>query len=176
MRVSVVGSSGAGKTTFGRELATKLGVSFIELDAIFHQPNWTQLPDDEFCRRVESLVRAESWVCDGNYAVVRPIVLGRATDVVWLDPPKSVVMAQVTWRSLSRAVTRQELWNGNRERATTWLQPDHPIRWAWTHFDRKRTECAARFALPEHAHLVLHRVQRRRDGRNVIAQMANRPR
>ncbi len=44
MRVSVVGCSGSGKTTFGRALAETLGVAFVELDAVFHQPGWTELP------------------------------------------------------------------------------------------------------------------------------------
>jgi adenylate kinase family enzyme len=169
VRVSVVGSSGAGKTTFGRALAARLGAPFIELDAIFHQPGWTELPDDEFRDRVAAAVSADAWVCDGNYAVVRPVVLDRATDVVWIDPPKRVVMAQVISRSVARGITRRELWNGNRERVTTWFSPEHPIRWAWSHFDRKQVEYAARFASPEYAHLQVHRLRTRRQQRRFLA-------
>ncbi len=84
-RISVVGSSGSGKTTLAKALAARLDIPFVELDAIFHQPNWTELPDDEFRARVREAVAADAWVVDGNYGVVRPIVLGRATTVVWLD-------------------------------------------------------------------------------------------
>src|ERR1700733_14260364 len=83
MRVSVIGCSGSGKTTFAKALAGQLGVKFVELDSIFHQPGWTELPDDEFQARVRDATAGEGWVVDGNYGVVRPIVLERATTVVW---------------------------------------------------------------------------------------------
>src|SRR5262249_55473207 len=156
-RVSVVGSSGSGKTTLGKALAARLDVPFVELDSIFHQRNWTELPEDEFQARVRDAVAGDAWVVDGNYAAVRPIVLERATSVVWLDYSRPRVMQQVIRRSVSRGVTRQELWNGNREDPRTWLDADHPIRWAWTHHARKRVEYEARFAAPEHAHLAVHR-------------------
>ncbi len=157
MRVSVVGSSGAGKTTTGREIAARLDIPFVELDSIFHQPGWTELPDDEFRARVREAVAGDAWVVDGNYAVVRPIVLERATAVVWLDYSRPRVMQQVIRRSVRRGATRQELWNGNREDPRTWLDAEHPIRWAWTHHARKRVEYEARYREPQYAHLAVHR-------------------
>ncbi len=54
MRVSVVGGSGAGKTTFARKLAHAIGGTHIELDAINWQAGWrdlnTEYPE-EFRRR-----------------------------------------------------------------------------------------------------------------------------
>jgi len=59
----------------------------------------------------------DAWVVDGNYeAVVSDGPIWRRADtVVWLDVPKRVAMWQVTTRTLRRAVTREELWHGNRE-------------------------------------------------------------
>ena len=82
---------------------------------MFHQPGWEPLPEDEFRRVVEAAAAGDSWVMDGNYSAVRPLVWARADTVVWLDLPRRTVMRQVIWRTLRRAVTRQELWNGNRE-------------------------------------------------------------
>jgi adenylate kinase family enzyme len=157
VRVSVVGSSGSGKTTTGKAIAARLDIPFVELDSIFHQPGWTELPDDEFRARVRDAVSGEAWVVDGNYAVVRPIVLERATTVVWLDYSRPRVMQQVIRRSVRRGVTRQELWNGNREDPRNWLDAEHPIRWAWTHYARKRIEYEARYGSPELAHLDVRR-------------------
>jgi adenylate kinase family enzyme len=163
MRASVIGSSGAGKSTFAARLAATVGVPHVELDAIYHQANWTPLSDDEFRARVAVVVAGDGWVIDGNYAVVRPLVLDRATTVAWLDYSRWVVMSRVIRRSVSRAITRRELWNGNRERPSTWLDSEHPIRWAWTHFDRKRAEYAERFASPEFQHLDVHRFRTPRE-------------
>ena len=51
-RVSVVGTSGSGKSTLGAALAARLGVDYLELDSVFHQPDLDPLPTPEFRRRV----------------------------------------------------------------------------------------------------------------------------
>jgi adenylate kinase family enzyme len=76
-RVSVVGAPGSGKTTIGRRLAARLDVPFIELDAIYHQPGWTELPRDEFRARVSELAAVDGWVVDGNYSVVQDLGMPR---------------------------------------------------------------------------------------------------
>lgn len=83
-RVSVVGVSGSGKTTVARELAARLSVPHIELDAIYHQPGWAGLPAEEFRSRVADLVAAQGWVIDGNYSAVQPLIWQRADTVLWL--------------------------------------------------------------------------------------------
>jgi adenylate kinase family enzyme len=145
-RVSVVGVSGAGKTTVGRKLAASLGVPFVELDAIFHQPDWAELPRDEFRERVGATVAAPGWVVDGNYSAVRDLVWDRADTVVWLDLPRRLVMRRVILRTLRRGLTRETLWNGNREPLANFyrLDPEENIvRWTWvkyaTYVDRYQT-------------------------------------
>ena len=143
-RISVIGTSGAGKTTVATLAARRLLIPHIELDALYHGPDWTPTPDDEFRSQVAGLAAQERWVIDGNYGLVRDIVWQRATAVVWIDPPLAVIMAQVVWRSLSRGITSKELWNGNRERFRTWIEPGHPIRWAFaTHSRRQKDYLAA---------------------------------
>jgi hypothetical protein len=86
------------------------------------------------------MVVGERWVIDGNYSIVRDLVWSRATSVVWIDPPLPVIMAQVIWRSVTRGLSGQELWNGNRERISHWLDADHPIRWALATHARRQAE------------------------------------
>jgi adenylate kinase family enzyme len=92
-----------------------MGAPHVELDAIFHQPGWTPLDDDTFRARVTEATMQARWVVDGNYSTVRDIVWESADAVVWLDLPYVIVMARTIRRTLWRTVTRQELWNGNRE-------------------------------------------------------------
>ncbi len=114
-RVSVVGSSGSGKTTFGARLAARLRVPHIELDAIWWGPNWTHLDAETFARRVDAATEADAWVCDGNFSAVRPIVLERADAVVWLDLSLRTCLARMLRRTARRIRSGEQLWAGNRE-------------------------------------------------------------
>jgi len=178
MRISVQGTSGAGKTTMARRLAARLGVPHVELDAINWQPGWRGLNEDdpaEFARRVDQAVAADSWVCDGNYGkAILPLVLSRATDVVILDYDRTVVMRRVVWRSLTRWLLRVELWpgTGNREDVRMWLDPGHPIRWAWDTHARRRARFATMAADPSLAHIRLHRLTRPAEAKRVMGELA----
>jgi adenylate kinase family enzyme len=167
-RVSVVGSSGSGKTTMARELADVLESPYLELDSVFHQPDWTPLPDSEFRSEVDEFTSQGRWVVDGNYSShgVLDLVWGRSDSVVWLDPPKTVVMSRVIRRTVRRAITREELWNGNREpmsNFTKWDPEENVIRWSWTRFDHTRSKYEARAADSRWSHLTITRVRSRKD-------------
>ena len=177
MRVSVSGTSGSGKTTFATGLARALGAPHIDLDAINWQADWKDLnthDKDEFRRRVTEAATAEAWVSCGNYAAVRPIILGRATHAVWLDDPQSVVMSRVFRRSLRRAWTGAELWpgTGNMETFALWLSKEHPIRWAWDTYDQRRALIDGEMVDPALAHLQKHRLKHPREAEPLITQLA----
>ncbi|WP_278260541.1 hypothetical protein [Nocardia sp. AG03] len=74
------------------------------------------LPPEEFRAAVTEQIAPESWVADGAYhGKLGSLVWERADTVVWFDLPKPQVMAQIVRRSVRRVLTREELWNGNRE-------------------------------------------------------------
>ena len=136
-----MGCSGSGKTTLARRLEDELGYPVIELDSFFHLPNWQEKPREIFKSEVsESLDHwekiADGWIVDGNYlSKLDDLVISNADVVIWFNLPKSVVMSRVIKRSLRRALTREELWNGNREsifNLLRWSPQKNIIRWAWT--------------------------------------------
>jgi adenylate kinase family enzyme len=175
VRVSVVGNSGSGKSTLARALAAGLGVPYLELDSIYHQPDWVALPVDEFQARVTAFTAGEGWVIDGNYSAVRPIVWARADAVIWLDLPRRVVMRQLLARTLPRAVLRRELWNGNRETVGNLFRrtDDNILRWAWTNHEKYRARYAAAAADPQYTRLRFVRLTARRpDVRAVLDALA----
>jgi adenylate kinase family enzyme len=157
-RISVVGSAGSGKTTLARALADGLGLDHVELDSVFHQPDWTELPRDEFRDTVTGRLddAVDGWVVCGNYREVREVVWPRADTVVWIDLPRRTVMRRVTRRTLRRVVTREELWNGNREpwsNLYAWAPERNIIRWAWTQYGWCREQYLAAMADPRWRHL-----------------------
>jgi adenylate kinase family enzyme len=174
-RISVVGASGSGKSRLGRELAGILGVPYIELDAIVHQADWVALPDAELRARVEAATAAGGWVVDGNYGAVRTLVWDRADTVVWLDLPRRTVTRRIILRTIHRAITRAELWNGNRER---WrnvfsLNPERSvIAWSWASYADKRQRYRAAAIDPANEHLTFIRIANRADARRLLAGAA----
>jgi adenylate kinase family enzyme len=115
-RVLVVGASGSGKTTVAAELATRLGVPHVELDALHHGPNWSEPDLDEFRARVLAAVEAEGWVCDGLYeSKLGTAVFECADTVVWLDLPLRVLLSRLWRRTRDRIANDVELWSGNKE-------------------------------------------------------------
>jgi hypothetical protein len=116
-RIVVYGPSGSGKTTLSRRIAAIRSLRLIELDSIYHRPNWEPAPDDEFTAQVLGLLDGspDGWVVDGNYRVIRPLVLPRADTIVRLRFPFPTVYWRLLKRTLTRSWTNAELWNGNRE-------------------------------------------------------------
>jgi adenylate kinase family enzyme len=161
-RVAVIGNSGSGKSTLAKALSARLGLPHVELDSIYHQAGWTQLPTDEYRARVGALVQAERWVVDGNYAVLRDLVWGRADTLIWLDLPRPVVTWRIVRRSLHRVARGAELWNGNRERLRSLLSLDPEnsvIAWSVRQHAEYRRMYSEVPADPQWAHLVFVRLR-----------------
>lgn len=157
-RVSVVGNSGSGKSTLAARIAECIGAPYVEIDALHHLPGWVERDRAELSAEIEHLTAADRWVVDGNYrsVVVEGPVWERADTVVWLALPRSVVMRQIVPRTVRRVVTRQKLWNGNREtlaNLTRWDPEENIIRWAWVSHAKYEARYTAAAADPRFAHL-----------------------
>jgi adenylate kinase family enzyme len=172
-RVIVGGISGAGKTTLALALSRTLELPYVDFDALFHGPGWSERPT--FLADVEAFVATDRWVTDsdGYQPFVGDRVWSRADTFVWLDYPRPVVMRRVIRRTLRRTLLRQRLFNGNRERFLAMvLDPEHPVRWAWSqHADRRRRN-AELVADPRFGHLTAVRLRRPRDTRRWLREIS----
>jgi adenylate kinase family enzyme len=173
-RIAIVGGSGAGKTTLGKELAKLLGGVFVEIDAIQHKLYWNKASVEEIRTGIHAALNGQSrWVIDGMCErEVDDFIVSRADLIVWLDLSLAAKLVRLLRRSWRRVRTREVLWNGNVE---TWHDVfvgrdsvvAHPLR---THF-RHRRQMLAR---SDHAKIVrlrstrevdewLSRMQKQRD-------------
>jgi adenylate kinase family enzyme len=141
-------ASACGKTTVGRQLAGRLGVPFVELDALHHGPGWTEATAEELRTKVEPILATDAWVIDGGYqGKIGTIVQDAADTIVWLDLPRRVWLPRLIRRTLVRIVRREELWNGNRESfRTALLGRDGLILFSLRQVRRRRAEYPVRFA------------------------------
>jgi adenylate kinase family enzyme len=133
-RVLVVGSAGAGKTTFAMRLAGVLGLPVIHLDSEYWRPGWQHPPENEWPARVDDLAARDDWVMDGNYGGTLERRLGRADAVCFLDMPRLTCLRRVILRS----------WR-NRGRPGPGLPAGCPERlewqflmWVWNYEQRSR--------------------------------------
>jgi adenylate kinase family enzyme len=123
----VIGSGGAGKSTFARELAMGTGLPLIHLDLHYWKPGWTPTPPDEWTERVRSLACEDRWIIDGNYAGSFAIRRERCDAIVFFDLPRLVCLAGVVRRRLRhRNESRPDLPEGCSERLD-W----NFVRWIW---------------------------------------------
>lgn len=144
-RVLVIGSGGAGKSTFARRLGARLGLEVIHLDALYWQAGWVETPKEAWRERVGELVRREAWVMDGNYSGTLDMRLAACDAVIFLDLPR----AACVWGVLKRVLTyrrggRPDMAAGCDER----LSLDF-LRWIWNYPARSRPKVLK--LLAEHA-------------------------
>lgn len=156
-RIRVVGTSGSGKTTLGRALADILDLPFVELDALHWEPNWQMAEDDVFRERVRAATSGPAWVVDGNYSgkLERAILWESVETLVFLDYSLPVVLWRVIARTVRRAATGTELWNGNHERWKEAFSRDSIILWSLTTYRRRRRQYRALLQSEDVKHLTV---------------------
>jgi adenylate kinase family enzyme len=133
-RILIIGSGGAGKTTFAKALASRTGLPLTHLDQLFWHPGWVPTPDEEWDRIVAELIARDSWIMDGNYGRTLPGRLEAADTVIFLDLPRLVCMSRIFKRRLRNfGRIRPDSAPGCPERISWEF-----VRWVWTYRSRRR--------------------------------------
>ncbi len=123
----MIGSAGAGKSTFAVTLGQLLKLPVFHLDKLFWKPGWIPAQKNGWRRTQQALVAKERWIIDGNYDSTLDIRFARADTVFHLDFPRRMCL----WRVGKRIVTglgrtRPDMAPGCPERI------DFPfLKWVW---------------------------------------------
>ena len=133
-KVLVIGSGGAGKSTFSRRLGRLLNIEVIHLDTLYWNPGWIETPKPEWRKIVEELVRQDSWIMDGNYSGTFDIRFDACDTVIFLDIARLICL----WRVLKRAMLyrsggRPDMAEGCQENLNLEF-----LRWIWNYPERSR--------------------------------------
>ena len=140
-RVIVIGSGGAGKSTFARRLGEVTGLPVIHLDSHFWRPNWDSTPKDEWKAKVEEMIKGDAWIIDGNFGGTREIRMRAADTIIMLDVPRRVCM----YRAIKRAIVyrgkkRPDMGEGCNER----IDLDF-LSWIWNYPKQGRVRAFQEF-------------------------------
>ena len=152
-RVLVIGSGGAGKSTFASRVAEQICVELIHLDALYWQPGWVKTPKADWARIVDALTERESWVMDGNYGGTLERRLAACDTVVFLDLPRIVCLLRVLRRRLRFHNRARPDMNAGCPERLSW----EFLSWIWTYPTQRRPGILARLAglRPDQQSIVL---------------------
>lgn len=115
-KIIIIGASGAGKTTLSVQLSELLKIPHTELDSIYHQANWQPIDKQEFVEKVNVIAKQPEWIFCGNYFTRLGMEFWEQADtIIWCDYSFLKVITRLFVRTLKRTITKEELWNGNRE-------------------------------------------------------------
>ena len=89
-KIIVIGCPGSGKTTFAKRLGEAMRLPIYHLDAIWHKPDKTHIPREEFDLRQEEIFATEEWIIDGNYRRTVEMRVNACDTVILFDLPTKV--------------------------------------------------------------------------------------
>ena len=92
-KIIVIGSPGAGKSTFARKLREKTGIPLYYLDMLWHKPDRTNVSQEEFDAGLDSILCQDEWIIDGNYLRTLERRLKACDTVFFLDYPLEVCLS-----------------------------------------------------------------------------------
>lgn len=160
-RVAVVGSGGAGKSTFATALGEATGLPVVHLDRHFWHPGWLETPRDEWRQLQRELLADDRWIADGNYGGTFDERFARADTVIIVARSRLACLTSALWRT-TRDHGRAIQADGCPER----FQLEF-YRWIWNYRRDSRPRLDA--ALAKHRHLEIVEVTNRKRLRQFLA-------
>jgi adenylate kinase family enzyme len=97
-KVIIIGCPGSGKTTFAEKLQKCTALPLYYLDAIWHKPDKTHIPREEFDQRISEIFATPEWIIDGNYSRTIEMRLKECDTVFLFDLPTEVCLQGATER------------------------------------------------------------------------------
>ena len=91
-KIIVIGCPGSGKTTFAKRLAERTGMPLYHLDAVWHKPDKTHIPREEFDLRLGEILLHDSWIIDGNYQRTMERRIEACDTVILFDLPTETAL------------------------------------------------------------------------------------
>ncbi len=92
LKAIIIGSPGAGKSTFARKLRDITNLPLYYLDMLWHKPDGTNISREEFDLQLGEILKEHRWIIDGNYRRTLETRLKECDAVFLLDFPLEVCL------------------------------------------------------------------------------------
>lgn len=116
-KIVVIGSSGAGKSTFSKKLALVLDIPLYHLDQMNWRSGWQEVSKEEQKQMQLEVLKKDAWIIDGNYGGTLDVRLQEADTVVFLDFHQVICTSRALRRVLRyRNQVRPDMAEGCPER------------------------------------------------------------
>lgn len=161
-KILIIGSNGAGKSTFSYALAEQLDLPLIHIDQIYWRGCWEVTPQAEFENAVVEEAQKEKWIIEGNNIKSLEQRLPYADTVFWFEFPPLFCIINI--------FKREWRYRGS-------VRPDMPdecvsrlrlsfLRYAWHFNKRNRTRIKA--MLSQYTHVKVIRFTGRRQVKKYL--------
>jgi adenylate kinase family enzyme len=111
MKITIIGSSGGGKSTLARKISQTFDIPRLEIDRIWFKYdghknlNGTPQQKETVSQKIESDLHAfllvnDNWVIDGTYSKLQPLIAGQADTVILIKRP----LLQRIWGHIIRVL------------------------------------------------------------------------
>ncbi|HEX8735667.1 MAG TPA: DNA topology modulation protein [Pyrinomonadaceae bacterium] len=166
-KILVIGSSGAGKSTFARLLGEKTGLEVIHLDKLYWKPNWVETTDkDEWKATVQKALDGDAWIMDGNYSGTLEMRLEKCDTVIFLDMPRALCVYRILKRlAFHRPGARPDMTEGCDERFDREFIKF--IEWTWNYPSRSKPKVEALLKRCENEKTII-RLKSKREVENFL--------
>lgn len=98
-KIAIIGSGGAGKSTFAIRLGKTLQLPVYHLDTLFWQPNWIETDREQWIEIQQEIVSKSQWIVDGNYGSTLDIRLEASDTAIFLDINRHTCLFRVLKRT-----------------------------------------------------------------------------
>lgn len=85
MKISIIGYSGSGKSTLAKRLSMHYQLPLLYLDSIHFGPNWISRKDHLMEADIQTFMKQEQWIIEGQYRRHVPERFDEATQIYILE-------------------------------------------------------------------------------------------
>lgn len=91
-KIIVIGSPGAGKSSFSKKLKNITKLPLYHIDMLYHKKDGTHITKEELEEKLKEIFKTDKWIIDGNYQKTLELRINECDTIFLLDFPTQVCL------------------------------------------------------------------------------------